>query len=90
MKQFKTDIVNAMIKKFEAQKIVSLKEAANELEYNHISAQDCRDIVNALEKIPDSKLIRLENTPNDSLFCSLCLADKNIAFDKNLSNENED
>ena len=81
MKQFKLDIINRMVEKHAEQRIVSLRETANELGYNHMSAQDCRDIISKLKNVQGAKLIRLMNTPHDSLFCSLCLVDECVSFE---------
>ena len=80
MKQFKLDIINRMIEKHAEQRIVSLRETANELGYNYLSAQDCRDIIGKLKNVPGAKLIRFMNTSHDSLFCSLCLVDECVSF----------
>ena len=81
MKQFKLDIINRMVEKHAEQRIVSLRETAKELGYNHVSDRDCRDIIGKLKNVPESKLIRLMNTPHDSLFCSLCLVDECVSFE---------
>ena len=81
MKQFKLDIINRMVEKHAEQRIVSLRETANELGYNHVSAQDCSDIIGKLKNVQGAKLTRLMNTPHDSLFCSLCLADECVSFE---------
>ena len=73
MKEFKATIVNKMIEKSQDMRIVSLRETAAELGINHISAQDTRDIAQRLRKVM--------NTPNDSLFCSLCLVENGVEFD---------
>ena len=81
MKEFKATIVNKMIEKSQDMRIVSLRETAAELGINHISAQDTRDIAQQLRKVEGYHLVQIMNTPNDSLFCSLCLVENGVEFD---------
>lgn len=81
MKEFKATIVNKMIEKSQDMRIVSLRETAAELGINHISAQDTRDIAQRLRKVEGYHLVQMMNTPNDSLFCSLCLVENGVEFD---------
>ena len=81
MKEFKENVVNKMIEKSQDMRIVSLRETAAELGINHISAQDTRDIAQQLRKVEGYHLVQMMNTPNDSLFCSLCLVENGVEFD---------
>ena len=81
MKEFKENVVNKMIEKSQDMRIVSLRETAAELGINHISAQDTRDIAQRLRKVEGYHLVQMMNTPNDSLFCSLCLVEDGVEFD---------
>lgn len=81
MEEFKESVVNKMIEKSQDMRIVSLREAAAELGINHISAQDTRDIAQRLREVEGYHLVQMMNTPNDSLFCSLCLVEDGVEFD---------
>lgn len=82
MKEFKETVVNEMIEKSQDMRIVSLRETAADLGINHISAQDTRDIAQRLRKVEGYHLVQSEqNTPHDSLFCSLCLVEDGVEFD---------
>ncbi len=81
MKEFKENVINKMIEKSQDMRIVSLRETAAELGINHISAQDTRDIAQRLRKVEGYHLVQMMNTPNDSLFCSLCLVENGVEFD---------
>jgi hypothetical protein len=81
MKEFKENVVNKMIEKSQDMRIVSLRETAAELGIKHISAQDTRDIAQRLRKVEGYHLVQMMNTPNDSLFCSLCLVENGVEFD---------
>ena len=82
MKEWKKTLVDNVVSATKTDRIVSLKEKANEAGITHISAQDTRDIVNAVLKVvPDYKAVQMVSTPNDSLFCSVCFVDKTTEFD---------
>ena len=88
MKEFKQQVINAIIEKAKGCKIVSLFETAQELGYDHISSQDCRDILNAVEKaLPDYTPVKMldrkqyRNQSTASLFTTLCFVDKELEFD---------
>nr|DAW28818.1 MAG TPA: hypothetical protein [Caudoviricetes sp.] len=81
MKEFKENIVNKMIEKSKEMRIVSLRETAVELGFNHINAQDVRDIAERLRSVEGFHLTRMMSTPNDSLFCSLCLVEDGVELD---------
>lgn len=81
MKEFKENIVNKMIEKTHDMRIVSLRETAAELGFNHVNAQDVRNIAERLRSVEGFHLVRMMSTPNDSLFCSLCLVEDGVVFD---------
>ena len=81
MIEFKENIVKKMIEKSKEMRIVSLRETALEMGINHINAQDVRDIAQRLRKVEGFHLVRMMSTPNDSLFCSLCLVEDGVVFD---------
>lgn len=81
MKEFKEQIVSRMIEKSQEMRIVSLRETAAELGINHIAAQDVRDIAQRLSQVEDFHLVQMQATPNDSMFCSLCLVENDVEFD---------
>lgn len=88
MKEFKQQIINAIVEKANDCKIVSLYDTAQELGYNHISSQDCRDILCAVKKaLPDYTPVQmvdhkqLRNQSTASLFTTLCFVDKELEFD---------
>ena len=74
MKEFKENVVNKIIENSQDMRIVSLRETAAELGIKHISAQ-------RLRKVEGYHLVQMMNTPNDSLFCSLCLVENGVEFD---------
>ena len=81
MKNYKEEIIARMIEKSADEKIVSLRETAAELGISHISAQDCRDILNRLQKVEGFRPVQIMSSKHDSLFCSLCLVDNTVEFD---------
>ena len=88
MKQFKQQIINAIVGKAKGIKIVSLYETAQELGYSHISSQDCRDILCAVKKaLPDYTPVQmvdrkqLIHPSTASLFTTLCFVDRELEFD---------
>lgn len=88
MKEFKQQIISAIVEKARGCKIVSLYETAQELGYKHISSQDCRDILGAVKKsIPDYTPVKMldhqqyRNKATASLFTTLCFVDKELEFD---------
>ena len=81
MKEFKEQIVSRMIEKSQEMRIVSLRETAAELGINHIAVQDVRDIAQRLSQVEGFHLVQMQSTPNDSMFCSLCLVEDDVEFD---------
>lgn len=81
MKNFKQDIIKKMVGKTASDRIVSLKETAAELGYNHIARQDVEDILNALKKVDGYRPVQIMNGKNDSLFQSLCLVENGTEFE---------
>ena len=82
MKAWKEDIVDRLAQEAAGCRIVSLRETANAMGINHISAGDCRDILAAAEKrLVGYRPVRMMNTPHDSLFCSLTFIEDDVTFD---------
>ena len=88
MKELKQQIINAIVEKANDCKIVSLYDTARELGYNHISSQDCRDILCAVKKaLPDYTPVQIGDhkqliyPSTASLFTTLCFVDKELEFD---------
>ena len=82
MKTWKADIVSAIVKEAEGCKIVSLREIATRAGINHVSSGDCRDIIAAVgKKLDGYHPVRMMDTPNDSLFVSVCFIDNTLEFD---------
>lgn len=87
MKEFKQKIIDAIVEDAKSVKIVSLYKTAQELGYNHISEQDCRDILGAVKKaLPDYTPVKMldhqqyRNKATASLFTTLCFVDKELEF----------
>lgn len=60
MKEFKTKIIEKIVKESEGSKIVSLHDVGVALGHKHLSAQDCRDIISAaLKRMPDYRVVRM-------------------------------
>lgn len=82
MKEWKSNLVSAIIKEAEGNKIVSLREIANCAGINHVSRQDCIDVVRAVKKqLPGYHPVQMMQTNNDSLFVSVCFIDNSLEFD---------
>ena len=83
MKAWKQEIVNDIVTAAADCRIVNLREIANSKGYNHISSQDCRDILHAVTKaLPEYKAVRFyKNNPNESLFTTLTFIEKGLEFD---------
>lgn len=89
MKEFKQDLVNAVVTKAESERIINFYETAKEMGHKHISAQDCRDIMNAvLKALPEYRAVQmcteeqLKNPATAGLFSTLTFVEKNIEFDE--------
>ena len=60
MKDFKTEIIEKIVKESEGSKIVSLHDVGVALGHKHLSAQDCRDIISAaLKRMPDYRVVKM-------------------------------
>ena len=82
MKAWKTEIIESIKAETEHARIVSLKEISDSKGINHIQRQDVRDIMIAVLKlVPEYRAVRLEKTPHDSLFQSLCFVENGVEFD---------
>lgn len=83
MKEFKQKIIDAIVEDAKSVKIVSLYKTAQELGYNHISEQDCRDILGAVQKrLPDYRPMQIcKNHLNESLYTTLCFVQNDVEFD---------
>ena len=78
MKQFKLDILKKIEEESIGCKVISLKEQANKCGIKHLKAQECLEIADAFLKNHNYEIIRMMNTPNDSIFCSLTFVDKTL------------
>ena len=88
MKEFKQIIVDAIVKRGESDRIISLYEVAKELGHKHISAQDCRDIMRAvLAALPEYKAVQMltekqmRNPATAGRFTTLTFIEKGTEFD---------
>ena len=50
MKEWKDELANAIIKRSESDKIITVKDIAAEMGIRHITRQDTQDILNAVQK----------------------------------------
>lgn len=83
MKDWKENIVSAIVERSAGDKIIPLKEIAGAHGIAHIAAQDARDIMHAVEKrLPDYRPVRMMATENDSLFQSLTFIQKDVEFEE--------
>lgn len=80
MKEFKEQIVSAMIEANKTQKIVYLRNVAGTLGYNHVTRKDCEDIAKRL-KNSGFRVVTIDKDSNKSLFCSIAVVDKDISFE---------
>ena len=85
MKEFKIEIIEAIVAKAETDKIVSLYEVGTTLGHKHIAAQDCRDIIGAvLKRLPDYKAVKMvkpgQSNATASLWTTLTFVDKTLEF----------
>ena len=82
MKQFKIDVLKKIEEESTGCKIINLREQANKCGIKHLKTQECLEIANAfLKNHNDYKIVRMMNTPNDSVFCSLTFVEKTLEFD---------
>ena len=87
MKEFKSQIIEAIIAKAEGERIVSLYEVGTALGHKHIKAQDVRDIMNAvLKQIPEYKAVKMvkpgQSEATASLWTTLHFVDKELEFEE--------
>lgn len=83
MKDWKENIVSAIVERSAGDKIIPLKEIAAAHGIAHIAAQDARDIMHAVEKrLPDYRPVRMMATENDSLFQSLTFIQNDVEFEE--------
>lgn len=82
MKEWKENLVKAVINETQEKWIVSLKEVAAAHGISHIKTQEAHEIMGAvLKAVPDYHPVRMMNTPNDSFFQSLCFVENGVEFD---------
>ena len=83
MKEWKERIVKRLTEKAKSERVIYFKKFANEEMYiDHISKADMRDIIKAFLKAnPEYKAYHDVSNPNNSLFCGLFFAEKEITFD---------
>lgn len=82
MKEWKENLVKAVINETQEKWIVSLKEVAAAQGISHIKTQEAHEIMGAvLKAVPDYRPVRMMNTQNDSFFQSLCFVENGVEFD---------
>lgn len=86
MKEFKLDIVNRIVLEARGSRIVRLHDVGVAAGYNHISSQDCRDIIRAaLVELPDYKAVKMvapgQSAATASLWTTAAFVDKTLEFD---------
>ena len=82
MKEWKENLVKAVINETQEKRIVSLKEVAAAQGISHIKTQEAHEIMGAvLKAVPDYRPVRMMGTPNDGFFQSLCFVEKGTEFD---------
>ena len=86
MKEFKLDIVNRIVSEAKGSRIVRLHDVGVAAGYNHISSQDCRDIIKAvLVELPDYKAVKMvapgQSAATASLWTTAAFVDKALEFD---------
>ena len=86
MKAYKQEIVNRIISEAEGCRIVSLHDIGTALGHKQISTQDCRDIINAVQKaIPDYECVKMVKPGQSSAAASLWMranfVDRDIEFE---------
>lgn len=81
-KQQKNALKAALDVKATTDKIISVRETANELGIKQIDRQQCAGLAQSFCRLhPEYKAVQMMNTPTDSLFCSLTFVDKELEFD---------
>ena len=82
MKAYKQEIVNRIISEAEGCRIVSLHDIGTALGHKQISTQDCRDIINAVQKaIPDYECVKMVKPGQSSATASLWMTATFIDWD---------
>lgn len=86
MKEFKLNLINRIVLEAKGSRIVRLHDVGVAAGYNHISTQDCRDIINAaLKELPDYKVVKMvsvgQSAATASLWTTAALVDKSLEFD---------
>lgn len=86
MKEFKKAIVDQIVLETGGSRIVSLHDVGLACGYKHISAQDCRDIINAtLKELPDYKVVKMvapgQSEAQASLWTTATFVDRTLEFD---------
>ena len=86
MKDFKLDIINRIVLEARGSRIVRLHDVGVAAGYDHISAQDCRDIIKgALRELPDYKAVKMvapgQSAATASLWTTVAFVDKALEFD---------
>lgn len=87
MKEFKLDMINRIVTEARGCRIVSLHDVGVAAGYNHISAQDCRDIINAvLAELPDYKVVKMaapgQSAATASLWTTAAFVDRSLEFEE--------
>lgn len=81
MKDWKEELVSAIIKRSESDKIITVKDIAAEMGIRHITRQDTQDILAALQKrIPGYRPVQFVDNPKASLFQSLAFVQNDVEF----------
>lgn len=86
MKEFKKEIIDEIVHQAEGSRIISLHDVGVEKGFNHISAADCRDIINAvLKALPGYKVVKMvapgQSDATASLWITAAFVDKELEFD---------
>lgn len=87
MKEFKLDMINRIVTEARGSRIVSLHDVGVAAGYDHISAQDCRDIINAvLAELPDYKVVKMvapgQSAATASLWTTAAFVDRSLEFEE--------
>lgn len=86
MREFKLDIVNRIVLEAKGSRIVRLHDVGVAAGYDHISAQDCRDIIKAaLVELPNYRVVKMvapgQSAATASLWTTAAIVDKALEFD---------
>ena len=81
-KQQKKELKAELEKRYESDRIIHLREVANDLGIKQIDRAQCVGIMQTFcQKHPDYKAVQMMNNKYDSLFCSLTFIDRALEFD---------